>query len=69
MITTYTLERSVKEGSILIEYFERLCDAKTLLLRHKNIKDLFILCINGPSFGEGWHQYKLTFDGKKWRRS
>ena len=66
MKTTYIIENA--EGEIL-QYFHRLSDAKYDLIKQFNNNRCSILCMKGPSFGEGWHQYRIEWTGSKWQRT
>lgn len=71
MVRTYVVETA--DGHDVLEYFGRLADAKQFVKRghEKNailIMDSRILAIKGDYFGEGFHQYRLRFDGRCFRK-
>ena len=53
----------VEQDNNVVEYFKLLHDAKSFVqLNHPNAE---ILAIQGPYFGEGFHDYRLRWDGDK----
>jgi hypothetical protein len=71
-MTTYLIERKNNLGHDVLEYCTTLKDAKHIASNMRNLNGVSILCIKGPSFGEGFHQYRtipvLSKYGRKWKR-
>lgn len=74
---TYLVELLTIGGHEVMEYCATLKDAKSTLDLHEKLKlnkGLSILCVSGPCFGEGYHQYRMIKvhcpkSGKfKWKR-
>lgn len=61
MITTYVIEAETHFGYDVLNYTTTLDAAKKIALNHKEHKP-FILQLKGPSFGEGFHQYRLQMN-------
>ena len=57
---TYIVEDS-EEGHIVLGYYEKLSDAKREAKRHA---ESYVTMLDGPYFGEGFHKYKLLWDGQ-----
>ena len=62
MIRTYIVEMNKTD---VMQYFYNLYDAKEYLRSTGYDDRLSIWAIYGPSFGEGYHKYRLFFSGSK----
>ena len=63
MKATYLIESL--DGIQVFGYFNRLSDAKESLKENHKPNSALILCLKGNYFGEGWHKYRLKFNGSK----
>ena len=62
---TYIIENKDNE---VLGYFCRLSDAKYYLVKQFNYSTCSILMMQGDYFGEGWHKYRLVFNGKTFNK-
>jgi len=71
MKTYMILKGENNNNANVLGYYRTLTHAKEVLLDNPYMRDsdnVFILMLQGYRFGEGFHQYMLKFDGKKFRR-
>ena len=67
MITTYYIEKM--SDKTIMGYFTKLGDAKKDLQimdysnPHFRTNQYQIVCLKGQNFGEGFHQYKISYVG------
>ena len=65
---TYIVEKKHKtRGHDVVEYCHRLCIAKAIMFKQKD-ETVSVLAIEGPTFGEGYHQYRLIYRNDKIKR-
>ena len=66
MVTTYLIESL--DGVEVFGYFHRLYDAKESLIKNHKPNGAVILCLKGGYFGEGFHKYRLKYNGSKFSK-
>lgn len=64
-MTTYYIETI--DNCSVFAYYDRLYGAKRDLLRFKD-NEAIIVCLKGPYKYEGYHAYKMIYDGKRFKR-
>jgi len=66
---TYIVELKIEGGHEVLGYSHTLKHAKDILISYGDlIESTSILMINGDSFGEGYHQYRLVPWGTGYKR-
>jgi hypothetical protein len=62
MITTFIIEEV--KSNIVVAYCPRMWLAKEYLKEYTP-NEYRILVVRGQNFGEGWHDYYVTWDGSR----